>query len=212
MKISTLFSSVILVSTLIVIVGFDVIDNSASSQAFEITLKHDCQQVYRAAVKLMEDEDWESVDLTPTNQYKKINDLSGIEYYYPKFSKNRYAEEFLTVSFKCHIKEYKEENGSKGDNDYHVVLEDNDNPAITMVAEIPDPACPKVKKSHFLKNFKEARKMIDDNTTDERDGVWHKVTAREYTVYGVLYRDKQHGSQESQLPNFVEIHPVLEIK
>ena len=212
MKISTLFKSVILIFTIIVIVGFDVIDNSPSSQAFEVTFKHDCHQVYRATVKLMEDEDWESVDLTPTNQYRKIDDLSSIEYFYPKFSKNRYAEEFLTVRFRCHIKEYKEESGSKGDNDYHVVLEDIDNPNITMVAEIPDPTCPKVKKSHFLKNFKQARKMIDDNTISERDGVWHKVTNKEYSIYGVLYRDNQHGNQESQLPNFVEIHPVLEIK
>ncbi|RPI19483.1 MAG: hypothetical protein EHM58_01355 [Ignavibacteriae bacterium] len=72
----------------------------------------------------MEDEDAPNVMLKPTKKYTKISDLQDIEYFYPKFQSNRYTEEFLTVMFKFRIKEYKEENGTKGDNDYHVVLQD----------------------------------------------------------------------------------------
>lgn len=92
------------------------------------------------------------------------------------------------------------------DHDFHVVLADMEHQRVTMITEIPDPACGGACASGFGERFAAARAVLDSilhtpNPNDEPIVV---------EVTGVGFFDREHG-QAGAAPNNLELHPVLSL-
>jgi len=172
-----------------------------------------CAGEERWEEKVLTDSASKDIDFTASTEYTKIQDIREIEHESVGDDDKRKDIEFKTVEIKCKIKKYKFVGGKKGDNDYHVVIFPVGKPEMTMVAEIPDPTCDNVKSSKYKNKYKKARKFIDTHSTMRiGSSQWFGMEDRTYTIYGVLFRDQKHGVQPEQAPNFIEIHPILNIK
>lgn len=92
------------------------------------------------------------------------------------------------------------------DHDMHVILADMEHQRITLITEIPDPACAGACNSGLGAEFAAARAALDTilhtpNPTDEPILV---------EVTGVGFFDRDHG-QTGAAPNNLELHPVLSL-
>ncbi len=92
------------------------------------------------------------------------------------------------------------------DHDWHLVLYGLQNQRVSIIAEIPDPACSGACRSGFSEAFARARAALEEhlkqaNLRDEPILV---------QVTGVGFFDFPHG-QVGVAPNAFELHPVLEI-
>ena len=119
----------------------------------------------------------------------------------PSKNTSRFGIEFNTYIIRCRIREYK----LTDDGDYHLVLEDLNDPSKTMIGEIPDPYCESVKKSLRFEQIVKSRNDFK-NTRLFTMGNDNAV----YTITGVAFYDKIHG-QRGGAPYGTEIHPVLSI-
>jgi hypothetical protein len=145
----------------------------------------------------------------PDAQYVDLNNLQGARIFelvrWPKPGylppNNRIDPYEFTACFMfAVVVEYVRES----DQDYHLVL--NDLRGNTMIAEIPDPAC--VGISSPFRDY-----II--NARAEFDSMFHVTTSFQHTytpalIAGVAFFDYNHN-QTGHAPNFVELHPVLDI-
>ena len=115
---------------------------------------------------------------------------------------SRFSDEVRKVRVQAVVLGYKLET----DSDFHIVLGDPDDPTITMVSEIPSPACaPERWRSTFT--TLRAQFVHDFAQPIAR---YHKLTTpRRVTVMGVFFFDFLHG-QTGVAPNGAEIHPILQ--
>jgi len=109
--------------------------------------------------------------------------------------------EFYIWTVNATLVEFKRET----DLDYHLVLADDQ--GNTLVAEMPDPGCVG-DGSPFADAIANARA--------EFDAAFHVTTTFQYAyvpvqVTGVAFFDIAHG-QTGHAPNYVELHPVLDIQ
>ena len=102
------------------------------------------------------------------------------------------------------LTDYKLEGGSKGDSDYHLVLQDDQ--GNTMVAEIPSPDCVG-DGSPFSAQVASARAKFDSQFTAGSSFQTANIPVK---VTGVGFFDFAHG-QHGAAPNVIEIHPILDI-
>jgi hypothetical protein len=102
------------------------------------------------------------------------------------------------------LTDYKLEGGSRGDSDYHLVLEDNQ--GNTMVAEIPSPTCVG-NGSPFAAQIANARATFDSQLTA---GSSFQTANIPVQVTGVGFFDFAHN-QHGAAPNVIELHPILDI-
>ncbi len=86
---------------------------------------------------------------------------------------------------------------SDDDSDIHIIIADPTTTSVTMVAEIPDPAC--ALGSRHRTEYAMARQAI----ARIRPGA-------EIEIEGVAFWDRPHG-QSGMAPNAIELHPVLRI-
>jgi hypothetical protein len=96
------------------------------------------------------------------------------------------------------------------DNDYHLILTSL-NSADSMIAEIPDPTCPKLEHFPGLRDkYTIARTFIEEEVDDSPGNIHYIDTPVKVKVTGVLFFDRSaHGNGHSH--NGVEIHPVMKI-
>ncbi len=113
----------------------------------------------------------------------------------------RFGIEFRTFKVRCHIREYK----LSSDGDYHLVMEDINDPSKTMIGEIPDPDCGVVKNSAHISEITSARRTFETFVE-----VTSQVKPGTYLIRGVAFYDQVHG-QLGVAPNGIEIHPILNI-
>ncbi len=109
--------------------------------------------------------------------------------------------EFYIWTIDATLVEFKRES----DLDYHLVLVDDQ--GNTMIAEIPDPNCVGAD-SPFADCIANARA--------EFDAVYNVTTTFQYayvpvTIIGVAFFDIAHN-QTGHAPNYIEMHPVLDIQ
>jgi hypothetical protein len=100
--------------------------------------------------------------------------------------------------------------GKEDDGDYHLILTSlNGNDS--LIAEIPDPSCKKIKGFPGLKkDYTAARKFIEDNIDNTPGNIHYLDEGVKVKITGVVFFDKMaHGNGHA--PNGVEIHPVLKI-
>ena len=91
------------------------------------------------------------------------------------------------------------------DEDYHLVLRDDS--GNTLIAEIPVPSCVGTS-SPFRDYISNARAQFDARFTVTSS--WH-YTNTPVIVTGVGFFDYNHN-QTGHAPNFIELHPVLDIQ
>jgi hypothetical protein len=95
---------------------------------------------------------------------------------------------------------------TEGDHDYHLVLASPRDTTITMIAEVPDPACAGACASGVATVYARVRQKLLDHLnspqSEARPLVW---------VTGVGFFDYLHG-QRGVAPNGVELHPVLDVE
>lgn len=101
--------------------------------------------------------------------------------------------------------EYKEEKGSTGDNDYHLVIRDSS--GNSMVAEIPKQNCLANTPEPLRSMIKQAR--ADFNSKFTVTGGF-KPTSTKVRITGQGFFDRPHASASAT--NGIEIHPVIKIE
>lgn len=94
---------------------------------------------------------------------------------------------------------------SEADNDLHVVIADPTDPKLTMVVEIPAPACAAAK---YRARFQTERRTVSSLVKLHKGKLTRLSRPRAAQITGVLFFDKVHG-QSGVAPNGVELHPVI---
>jgi hypothetical protein len=155
----------------------------------------------RWSVKTGSDADAQQIDLT-TVYGAGVGDLGALPRptYIPSNGRADWVE-FTMWQVYATLVEFKRET----DSDYHLVLMDDY--GNTMIAEIPQPSC--VSDVSPFKDY-------ITNARAEFDSVFHVTTSFQYAyvpvlVTGIGFWDYNHG-QIGHAPNFVELHPVLDIQ
>jgi Protein of unknown function (DUF3761) len=95
---------------------------------------------------------------------------------------------------------------SESGHDYHLVLASLQDPAITMIAEVPDPDCSRVCTSGRAQLYAELRQKLLDRLNSPQSERQPLVR-----VTGVGFFDYRHG-QRGLAPNGIELHPVLNVE
>lgn len=175
-------------SLLLLAVFFNNYDSSISN----------CGGVDRWDVKTLQDADAGKVKLKPVKTsvetLTKKKRPAAVGEQTPRF-----ATEMKTYTVLAIIKDYFTED----DDDIHIVLQDVKDTTITIIAEMPDYNCDKVRDSHFVAKFKKARDHF--KSFKRKDLIGHK-----FFFTGVAFFDLTHGTpQRGVAPNGIELHPVL---
>ena len=105
--------------------------------------------------------------------------------------------------------EYKWENGSGGDSDYHLVLRDGN--GNTLVAEIPNPNCLGSTPQPLRSLITQARHDFDAKFSGSAHANGHfQPTNTTVKITGQGFFDRPHASATAL--NGIEIHPVIKIE
>ncbi len=120
-------------------------------------------------------------------------------------SLGRISAERATYTVRAKLMFAKEE----ADSDFHVVLADPQN-GVTMIAEIPDPAC--AQGSRVQAQISRARAAFIQRFGQPSTTRFKAIPGSPMaSVTGVLFFDEIHG-QKGVAPNGVELHPVLDVQ
>lgn len=160
-----------------------------------------CGGVERWKVKVAADPDRMSINATPIPTTIDSLDDVKTDMFHIKTKTPRLAPERQVYRIdSCFISDAILES----DNDIHLVIEDGK--GRHMIAEIPDPSCPAIKKSRFFKKIKKAREefMSFEDTYNK-----HR-----FNITGVFFIDKEHSGHKptGNNPNNVELHPVIKFE
>ena len=157
----------------------------------------------RWAVKTGTDPDAAQVDLGHL-QPSSIAELISLEAPRPIPAYRVAPTETTAFVMDARLIAYKFEGGSRGDQDYHLVLaDDNGN---TLVGEIPSPDCVG-DQSPFAPGIANARAQFDGQLTATTR---FQETDLPVRVTGVGFFDFFHN-QTGAAPNVIELHPILDI-
>ncbi|HWY13229.1 MAG TPA: hypothetical protein VN026_17995 [Bacteroidia bacterium] len=165
-------------------------------------IDNSCGGIERWDIKTVTDKDSSKINVNPIQS--SVSELINTKVPFEKIGNHspRTGNEFNVYSITVYITFYKLE----ADSDIHIVACDLNNKNITMICEIPNPNCPQVKKSPYLKNIIEARKIFLSFKKTA-----HSIQEGTYILTGVCFYDKLHG-QTGLAPNGIELHPLLNIK
>jgi hypothetical protein len=188
-----------------------------------------CGGTERWQVKVGADSGSDSVRLEPLVQTTLQDAIRLSQPHLPPSSDNdtRLPEERHVYRLSGHLVEFKQEAGSSGDSDYHLVIADdtlqftNDadrhGPGHSLIAEIPDPGCIPGKHgdpdvaSRFSDEIACVRAKMDAKFPDaNKDGKFFDTGDTPVTITGVGFFDRAHG-QTGRARNNLEIHPLLDI-
>jgi hypothetical protein len=157
--------------------------------------------VERWSVKTGTDPDAQFVDLSSVWPVAMSDMVSWLRpgYIPPNNRIDPYEDNLLYIE--AFLVQYKLET----DEDYHLVIVDG--AGNTMIAEIPNPSCV-AGSSPFADYIANARAEFDAAFTVSTS--W-RYTYTPVQIFGMGMFDYNHG-QTGHAPNFVEIHPVLDIQ
>jgi hypothetical protein len=96
------------------------------------------------------------------------------------------------------------------DRDIHLVVADLDHPGLTMITELPDPACRAAQRSPRRILLRRARRAFEGACGRQRID-YNKPLGGIGTITGVAFFDRIKG-QRGISPNGIELHPLLGFK
>jgi hypothetical protein len=160
--------------------------------------------VERWFVKTLSDSDAASVNVAAATPIS-IKDLNGFDTHCGGLPERRaFSEEFKVFEVTGRITFVAHED----DRDYHVALEDPQNPGFTVVTELADILCVGAVLSPHFTSLSAAdamwRILLDGRSATNVVG----LTVR---VRGVGFYDFNHG-QRGRSQNCIELHPILNIE
>jgi hypothetical protein len=98
------------------------------------------------------------------------------------------------------------------DEDFHLVIADRNNRALTIIAEIPRQSCRRVCRDRMLRGIDAVQQKLVDYVGDPPRGSYKLFTgAIPVTITGVGFFDKLHGQCGRSKHNGFELHPVIDI-
>jgi hypothetical protein len=97
------------------------------------------------------------------------------------------------------------------DHDYHIVIADTANPAVTMIIEPPDPSCTDACASNFGSYYTSVRAKLSSCFGQPPTAFTNFKAGITVDVTGVGFFDVLHG-QTGVAPNGIELHPLLSVK
>ncbi len=164
--------------------------------------------VERWHIKTLDDAYVNTIDWTPT--IDTVTDLTNqpVPAGYNGYNDTtRYAPvETTSYTVRAILQGWKIE----ADHDFHLVLADPNNPSVTMIAEIPDPACSGACDGGFASDFGAARAKLTNCFGQAPTSFTSLPTGLVVNLTGVGFFDVIHG-QIGVAPNGIEIHPVINI-
>lgn len=158
----------------------------------------------RWLVKTLQDEDGSRIDFDSPTKISIADILQKIrgDEWSKKKDNPRLEDEFEVYKVRGKIKYVAQED----DGDIHIQLADENNPKLSIIAEIPNPDCKITAKSEYKDVFRDARNDFTNKYQDET--VWSTGV---FEIVGVLFHDaRNHGHGGNQ--EGVELHPVISIK
>jgi uncharacterized protein (TIGR03437 family) len=96
------------------------------------------------------------------------------------------------------------------DQDFHIVIADLEDPAKTMITEIPSPVCSGACASGHAEDFQVARMAFAGRFGQPTGTFKQPPQAANVVITGVGFFDFLHG-QTGVAPNAIELHPVLSL-
>lgn len=160
--------------------------------------------IERWPVKTLSDPSATSVDMSvaPTTTIAALNQFtahcSGIP------SLRTYPEEFKTFEVTGRILVVR----SEDDHDYHIALQDLNDPSVTIVTEIADPSCEGSVTSPFRQLLGQTRNAFNAIIGGRALSAMVGETLK---VRGVGFYDFNHG-QTGRSQSCLEIHPVISVE
>lgn len=167
--------------------------------------KPKCIGQERWMVKTLQDDDAGSIDFDSPKKISIAEILQKVKGDAWRKAKDnpRLEDEFEVFKVRGKIKYVAKEN----DGDIHIQLADENNPKLSIVAEIPNPGCEITKNSEYKDLFRDARNDFTNKYQDET--VWSKGV---FEIVGVMFHDISNHSKYGGNQEGVEIHPVISIK
>ena len=161
--------------------------------------------IERWAIKTLSDNDAAKVDFRPVP--KTVSDLVALPAPNSSSETSR-PDPAERTSFKVRARlvGFRQEI----DRDFHIVIADLEDPAKTMIVEIPDPDCSGVCASPKSSEIRKARQDFAARFPDGRPSAAFQFVEGnvEVEVTGVGFFDFAHG-QTGLAKNCIELHPVL---
>lgn len=101
----------------------------------------------------------------------------------------------------------------ESDNDLHVIFSSIYSKDSSIICEIPSPfSCPEVALSPFASNFVETSNYVC-SLKSTKEGRWNFFSCKDTVwITGFLFHDFPHHVGQGHMPNFLEIHPVINIE
>ncbi len=98
------------------------------------------------------------------------------------------------------------------DDDFHLVIADEHNRALTIIAEIPTQSCRRVCRNRSLSHMGELQQKLVGYLGDPPVGIYKVFTrAIPVTITGVGFFDKLHGQCGRSKHDGIELHLVIDI-
>jgi hypothetical protein len=170
-------------------------------------LADDCGGIYRWDNKIL-------IDLPGLNIYKKKASATTIHKLnliakpaQSQLGSNRSTPEQRKVTVTAWLVGI----GKEPDGDYHLILSGL-NLKDSLIAEIPDPTCPKLQHFKGLRDdYTLARTFIEENVDATPGDIHFLPEKKKVKITGIVFFDKKaHGNGHAR--NDIEIHPVLKIE
>lgn len=106
---------------------------------------------------------------------------------------------------------WKSETGQHGDQDFHLVLADPEDPGRTMIAEVPSGECVGACSSLQAQQFARVREMLESRLSSPEAHFRRFHPAWLVRVDGAGFFDIFHG-QIGVAANCIELHPVVRVE
>lgn len=162
----------------------------------------------RWAIKTLSDADSRKIDWGP----RTINIAELVKLAAPKvLDDSRSEAETRVYSVQAVLLGWKQETGTHGDRDYHLVLGDPDDLQRTLIAEVPSGDCTGACSSAHVRQFLETRQTLVERLAAPQAHFRRFNTAWLVRVEGVGFFDIYHN-QIGVAENCIELHPVLRVE
>ena len=178
---------------------------AADSELITVALRDVSCGLERGKVKTLSDNARDSVQMTP--QATTVAALRAFKRPVRILPDTRVSEvEHRAYRVRALLLGYKQE----ADQDFRMVISDPNNTSMTMIAEIPSPACPGAKVSGFAEQYRTARQVVLEHIGAPGLIVTRLARPVFVTLVGIGFFDFLHGQQGGAI-NGIELHPVLSI-